>query len=54
MNKELLKIKKELVKTFGPSKEDIQAEKLCNIITEARNSGDRNIQKLLKQLNEVF
>ncbi len=54
MNKELLKLKKELVKAIEPSKEDIQAEKLYNIITEARASGDRDIQKLLKQFSEVF
>lgn len=54
MNKELLKLKKALVKAIQPNKEDIQAEKLQKLIMEARSSKDYDIKQLVKEFGEIF
>ena len=54
MNKELIKIKKSLVNTVKPSKEDIQAEKLQRLIIETRASQQIGIQRFIEEFNKIF
>ena len=51
MNKELIKLKKSLVNTIKPSKEDIQAEKLQKLIIETRASQQIGIQRFIEEFN---